>query len=395
MRIALAQINPVVGALKENAELITNSYHEARSGGAGLVIFPELTVTGYPPLDLLLYSGFLQRVEQIVEEGLAPLTAGGPAMLLGAPLQIDDRLYNCALLLENGAIKSVHRKTLLPNYDVFDEHRYFAPSPRRETVQIDGRTTAITICEDIWNDRDFYPRQRYDLDPVEELARQGASLLINLSASPYHFGKQALREKMVAFLAAKYKTAIIYLNQVGGNDALIFDGTSLVYNNRGELLYRAASFETELFYVDSEALFAPARHQLPPLTDNIETIYRALRLGIKDYISKVGFKSVVIGLSGGIDSAVVAALAVDALGAENVLGLLMPSLFIQPQCGRCRGTGRKPGHQETGYPIEKLLILSLICSTQTAARSLIWPRKPAGRIRKPGHVSFNRRDTWR
>jgi len=327
LRIALAQINPVVGALKKNAALMANTYGEALSAGAGLVIFPELAVTGYPPMDLLLYSGFLQQVERMVTAKLAPLTAGGPAMLLGAPWRFGGTLYNCALLLENGAITSVHRKTLLTGCAGFDEHRHFAPSPRQEAMQIGGLTAAIAIGEEIWGEHGFYPRQDGGPDPVEELARLDAALLIKLSASPYLYGKHAWHEKTLARLAAKSKTPIIYLNQVGGNDTLIFDGTSLVYNNRGELIRRAASFETDLLYVESEALFAPARQQLAPLADNIETIYRALRLGIKDYMAKTGFKSVVLGLSGGLDSAVVAALAVDALGPENVLGLLLPSPY--------------------------------------------------------------------
>ena len=327
MRIALAQINPVVGALKKNAALMANTYGEARSAGAGLVIFPELAVTGYPPMDLLLYSGFLQQVERMVTAKLAPLTAGGPAMLLGAPWRFGGALYNCALLLENGAITSVHRKTLLTGCAGFDEHRYFAPSPRQESMQIGGLTAAIAIGEEIWGEHGFYPRQDGGPDPVDELARLDAALLIKLSASPYLYGKHAWHEKNLARLAAKSKTPIIYLNQVGGNDTLIFDGTSLVYNNRGELICRAASFETDLLYVESETLFAPARHQLAPLADTLETIYQALRLGIKDYIAKTGFKSVVLGLSGGLDSAVVAALAVDALGPENVLGLLLPSPY--------------------------------------------------------------------
>lgn len=327
MRIALAQFNPTIGALTGNTGKIADFYRAAREGGASLVVFPELAVTGYPPGDLLLYSGFLEQTGRLIEQELAPLTAAGPALLLGAPYRADRLLYNAALLLENGAVKSVHLKTLLPYYDVFDEQRYFVRAPRRKIEVIGGFPAAVTVCEDIWNDRDFFEHPPYDLDPLEDLAGRGFKLIINLSASPYHFGKHALREKMLSFLARKYGAGFVYLNQAGGNDELIFDGTSLVYNSRGELLYRAVSFAEELFFIDSEACFQPPAVPVTPAEENSGTICAALRLGIKDYLGKTGFRRAVVGLSGGIDSAVVAALAVEALGAANVLGVLMPSPY--------------------------------------------------------------------
>ncbi|MEW5784671.1 MAG: NAD+ synthase [Bacillota bacterium] len=328
MRIALAQINPVVGDLKQNTAKLIRCCRKALSGGADLVVFPELAVTGYPPQDLLLYNGFILQVEQIIKEELAPLTAGrAPSILTGTPYRVEGELYNAAVFLENGTVKRVHRKTLLPNYDVFDEKRYFTRSPELAVEMMNDLTVAVTICEDIWNDRDFCPHPLYDLDPVEELVRMNAAVMINLSASPYNQGKQSLREKMVGHLATKHGIALIYLNQVGGNDELIFDGTSLVYNNRGELIYRAASFAEELFFIESDALFSRPKQQVSPIKEDIGTIYRALCLGIKDYLAKTGFCSAVLGLSGGIDSAVTAAIAADALGAENVVGLLMPSPY--------------------------------------------------------------------
>jgi NAD+ synthase (glutamine-hydrolysing) len=327
MKLALAQLNPTVGALRYNTGKIACFYREAAAKGARLAVFPELAVTGYPPQDLLLYRGFIESVEKIVADELAPLTAGSDtAMLVGAPYRVDNALYNTALLLEKGSIKSAHLKTLLPNYDVFDERRYFTPSPGSRIDIIGGIPAAVTVCEDIWNDRDFFDRPAYDRDPLEELSGR-VKLIINLSASPYHLGKQALREKMIGFLAAKYKAGLVYVNQVGGNDELIFDGASLAFNDRGELIRRASSFEEELLFIESEALFSPTAAPAPPLGEGIGSVCRALVLGIKDYLGKTGFRKAVLGLSGGIDSAVTAALAAEALGPENVLGVLMPSLY--------------------------------------------------------------------
>lgn len=328
MRIALAQVNPTIGALSQNTEKVKQFYRRGLEGGADLIVFTELTLSGYPPKDLLLYESFINREKELINYELLPLTAKYKAsILLGATHRMGSKLYNGALILENGMVKSTHLKTLLPNFDVFDEERYFTRSTERRVEILDDLPTAITICEDIWNDRDFFPDPLYDTDPIEALFAQGARLLINLSASPYHLGKHKLREEMLSFLANKYNAGIIYLNQVGGNDELIFDGSSLVYNCRGELLHRAAAFEEELFYVNTEDLFKPAGKVSAPGRDDIETIFQALRLGIRDYILKTGFSKVALGLSGGIDSAVVAALAVEALGSDNVLGLLMPSPY--------------------------------------------------------------------
>jgi len=328
MRIALAQINPTIGALSQNTNKIKEHYYRASEGGADLVIFSELSLSGYPPKDLLLYESFVQKEKELIESELLPLTAQqGTAILLGTSYSEEGKLYNAALLLSDGRIKSIHKKTLLPNYDVFDEERYFTRGSEHMIELLSDLPIAITVCEDIWNDREFNAERLYDTDPLEALYAQGAKLLINISASPYHLGKHKLREEMLSFIAKKYRSGIVYLNQVGGNDELVFDGTSLIYNNNGELLYRAATFAEELFFVNTEDLFNPAENALPPGTDNIDTILRALCLGLKDYVAKTGFKKVVLGLSGGVDSAVVAALAVEALGPENVLGIMMPSPY--------------------------------------------------------------------
>jgi len=327
MRIALAQLNPTIGALQENAEKVETYYAKAKANGAGLVVFTELSLSGYPPKDLLLYESFLDQEKDLILHKLAPLTESGPPMIIGTAHRQSGKLYNGAFYIETGSIKSIHLKTLLPNFDVFDEERYFTRCTDRRVELIDTLPVAITVCEDIWNDNDFFPDPLYDTDPLVSLFAQGARLLLNLSASPYHLGKHQLREEMLPFLARKYNSAVIYLNQVGGNDDLVFDGSSLVYNSRGELVYRAAAFDEELFYVETEDLYKKAEKVILPDHDNISTVRQVLTLGIKDYTVKTGFEKVVLGLSGGIDSALVACLASDALGPQNVLGVLMPSPY--------------------------------------------------------------------
>ncbi len=328
MRIALAQLNPTIGALDDNAKKIKKCRDRAMEGGAELVVFSELALSGYPPRDLLGYNKFLDREREIIVEELMPLTVGpGPAILIGAAHRRGSRLYNGAFLLDNGLIKSIHLKTLLPYFDVFDESRYFSRCTDRQIEMIGDLPVAVTVCEDIWNDMEYFTDPLYDIDPLEGLFAGGARLLINLSASPYHLGKHALREDMLPFLSRKYNTAVIYLNQVGGNDDLVFDGSSLVYNDRGELFYRAAGFKEELFYIDTEDLYRPVKNIVPPDEDDTGTIMKVLRLGLKDYAAKTGFEKAVLGLSGGVDSAVTAALAVEALGSRNVLGLMMPSPY--------------------------------------------------------------------
>ncbi len=328
MRIALAQLNPTIGALEQNLKKVKEYYQAGLEREADLVVFTELALPGYPPRDLLNYKGFLDKERSLITEELMPLTAKtGVPILIGANHRQGNRLYNAALLLENGAIKSTQLKTLLPYFDVFDETRYYTACQDRKIEMLGDIPTAVTVCEDIWNDMEYFSDPLYDIDPLEGLFAQGARLLINLSASPYHYGKHTLREDMLPYLAKKYNTAVIYLNQVGANDELVFDGSSLVYNNRGELLYRAPIDKEELFIVETEDLFKPASKIVSPDRDDIETIKQILEIGTRDYLSKTGFSKAVLGLSGGIDSAVVAALAAEALGPEKVLGILMPSPY--------------------------------------------------------------------
>ena len=328
MRIALAQLNPTIGALEQNLEKVKESYQKGLEGKADLVVFTELALPGYPPRDLLNYRGFLDKERALITDDLMPLTAKtGVSILIGANYRRGNRLYNAALLLENGELKSAHLKTLLPYFDVFDETRYYTSCLERKVEMLGELPVAITVCEDIWNDMDYFSEPLYDRDPLPGLFAQGARLLINLSASPYHYGKHALREDMLPYLARKYDSAVIYLNQVGANDELVFDGSSLVYNNRGELLYRAPADREELFFVETDNLFKPAGRTVPPDRDDIGTVKTILEMGTRDYFAKTGFKKAVLGLSGGIDSAVVATLAAEALGPENVLALLMPSPY--------------------------------------------------------------------
>lgn len=349
MRVAVAQFNPTIGDLKGNGRKIKEFISLARQEGVELIIFPELAVTGYPPRDLLLYDAFLDQVQSCIEEEILPCTYG-LSVLLGAPWKeggSEGRLFNTAFLLKNGSVLFKQPKTLLPNYGVFDERRYFTPAAKRRPLTIEGLKVAVTICEDIWNDKDFWERRLYEEDPVEDLFRQGAELLINISASPYHLQKAGQRSKMLCALAKKYKAGVIYANQVGGNDELIFDGSSMICSSAGHLLYQAPPFQEILFSFDTEELqeasgglqkikeiFLPQGISLSPefiagmrAEEGINWLYAALRLGLADYLRKTGFKDVVIGLSGGIDSAVTAALAVSALGPERVLGVLMPSRY--------------------------------------------------------------------
>ncbi len=340
MKIAVAQLNPTIGALDDNVATILQVISRARLASAHLVVFPELVVTGYPPRDLLLYDAFLDAVEQKVLEEIVPATEG-VNVVLGVPWRepsYDGLLFNSALLLKDGKILSVHSKTLLPNYDVFDENRYFYPASQRSLAFIEGHKVAITVCEDIWNDKDFFGQRFYQEDPLEELLAQDVDLLINISASPYHLGKASYREKMFRSLASKYSVGLFFVNQVGGNDELIFDGNSVVCSSNGHQIYQAEAFQEALFYCESDSYEITedsflsdcaegVKNEAEAEEEGVGSVYRALQLGIKDYLRKTGFAEVAIGLSGGIDSAVTAALAVVALGPENVLGIMMPSRY--------------------------------------------------------------------
>ncbi len=338
MRIALAQINPTVGDFAGNLRNITDFVHQAASQQADLVIFPELAVCGYWPADLLEKSAFIQRAQDSLTE-IAALTAapGSPSILIGCPLPCEvpngKHIRNVAALLEDGKIAFVQQKMLLPFYDVFDEQRYFEPATHQTLAIVKGQPVAITICEDAWNDKVFWPRQLYPIDPVEELMRQWATLpqplsghriILNISASPFWHGKSAVRERMIGALAQRHRATAIMVNQVGANDSLIFDGGSFAVGPTGDVIARAKEFAEDLILIDTSA--ANPALATPTTTDTART-WSALVLGTRDYLRKCGFTKALLGLSGGIDSALVAAIAVEALGPENVTGIGMPSAF--------------------------------------------------------------------
>ncbi len=323
MKIALAQFNPVVGDIAGNCERMADFIARARQQEAELVVFGELAVVGYPPRDLLRKDGFVSASVKAVE-ALAART-NDIAALVGfvrpTPGQAGRPLQNCAALLAGGKIQHVHVKTLLPTYDVFDETRYFEPGLAPGFVELNGQRLGLSICEDLW-DSDALGRELYQQDPIAPLA--DADMVINLAASPYEMGKALHREELFVRQAARHGLPIVYVNQVGGNDELIFDGCSCVISPDGKILGRAKAFKEDLLIVDVPGK-TPARCE--PLGGEMQRLSSALKLGLRDYVTKCGFSRVVLGSSGGIDSAVVAALAADALGPGNVHTLAMPSRY--------------------------------------------------------------------
>jgi NAD+ synthase (glutamine-hydrolysing) len=420
MKIALAQINPTVGDFAGNARLILDFTARAAKQSADLVIFPELSICGYPPADLLEKSAFLTRARQTLDQ-IAASTATGPAILCGTALATSNpeagkHARNVAALLSKGRVTFLQQKMLLPFYDVFDEQRYFEPANQQGLTLLEGQPLAITVCEDAWNDKNFWPRRLYPIDPVDELMRQWSTLpdpitsahpriILNISASPFWCGKRDLRRNMLAAIARRHHAFVVMVNQVGGNDSLVFDGSSMALAPTGDLIAQAASFQQDLFVFHTESFTAfredpldkflrsngmssvaltkpikdprlqefldqnpesaalvrdldtiveTARSQFgseqgfsaitaemplvespeshPPYepdcdTNEIAATWQALVLGTRDYVRKCGFSKALVGLSGGIDSALVAAIAVEALGPENVLGIGMPSEF--------------------------------------------------------------------
>ncbi|MGB7549217.1 MAG: NAD+ synthase [Terracidiphilus sp.] len=327
MKIALAQINPTVGDFTGNLERIVAASRRAAAQGARLTVFSELAICGYPPADFLEKPGFLARCRTAVDELVMATSGLSTAVLVGvalpAPPEAGKPAVNAAVLLDGGRLLLQQNKRLLPFYDVFDEQRYFSASRPQQVVELDGVRLAITICEDAWNDKNFWPRRLYSVDPVEELMRQSPALHINLSSSPFWHSKREIRLLMLAAIARRDGVPVLMCNQVGGDDSLIFDGSSLALDARGELIAQAASFDEDLVLVDPfNAAPIPA-----PREDDTEAAYRALVLGTRDYVRKCGFRKVLVGLSGGIDSALVAAIAAEALGPENVIGVGMPSPY--------------------------------------------------------------------
>lgn len=325
MKIALAQINTTVGDFQGNADRILAAYQRATEAGADLMVCPELTISGYPPRDLLQKRSFVRGNQETL--GNLAARTGEVGLLVGyvgeSGVDPGRELRNSAALLHRGRVETVRHKTLLPTYDVFDEDRYFEPADINEPVDFGGERVGITVCEDLWNDEDFWRHRRYRRNPALDLSAKGASVIVNLSASPWHLGKNALRHSMLSGLAAKCHVPLMYCNLVGGNDELIFDGGSLAFGGHGELLGAARLFEEDLLMVDTGGT---SRSALGVSCDE-EKIYKALVLGLRDYLGKCGFKTALLGLSGGIDSALVACLAADALGARNVRGISLPSEF--------------------------------------------------------------------
>ncbi len=326
MKIALGQINPTVGDFSGNAAKIIRFSLEARSAGAELILFPELSVSGYPPRDLVENSLFVTRCRATVEKIAAETM--GISVICGTvtPAQSESgkKAMNSACLLRDGRIDFTQSKMLLPTYDVFDEMRNFAPALSQKLLNCCGKQMALTICEDAWNDKRFWNQRMYGIDPVEELVRAGANFVLNISASPFWLGKRELRHDMVAAIAKNQKVPVAMVNQVGGNDSLVFDGSSLVIAPDGKVIAQGKSFEEDLIYFDTETLTGDMH---PQICGEEASAYHALVLGTRDYVHKCGFERAIIGLSGGIDSALTAAIAVDALGPENIIGVGLPGPY--------------------------------------------------------------------
>jgi NAD+ synthase/NAD+ synthase (glutamine-hydrolysing) len=326
VKIALGQINPTVGDFSGNAAKIIDFSRRAQGAGAGMILFPELSVCGYPPRDLVERASFVARNRESAER-IAAQTKG-IAVICGLVTPADSdagkSVNNSAALLMDGKVAFVQSKMLLPTYDVFDEMRNFAPAKKQEVFPFCGNRMALTICEDAWNDKQFWVKRLYTVDPVEALIQAGGNFVLNISASPFWIGKRELRRDMLASIARQHKVPVVLVNQVGGNDSLVFDGSSLVLNREGNVIAQGRSFEEDLVYFDSQSLTGEMHEQV---AGDQASAYSALVLGTRDYIQKCGFQKAIVGLSGGIDSALTAVIAADAVGAENVIGVGMPGPY--------------------------------------------------------------------
>jgi len=329
VKIALGQINPTVGDFSGNAAKIIDFSQRARAAGAGLILFPELSVCGYPPRDLVERPTFVAKNRESVERIAAETR--GIAVICGlvtpADAETGKSVMNSAALLQDGKQVFLQSKMLLPTYDVFDEMRNFAPGRSQQLFNFCGNRMALTICEDAWNDKHFWNKRLYGIDPVEELIRAGGNFVLNISASPFWLGKRELRRDMLATIARTDKVPVVMVNQVGGNDSLLFDGSSLVLNRDGKIIAQGKSFEEDLVYFDSATLTGEMHEQIE---GEEASAYAALVLGTRDYVRKCGFQKVIVGLSGGIDSALTATIAAEAMGPENVLGVGMPGPYSSP-----------------------------------------------------------------
>jgi NAD+ synthase/NAD+ synthase (glutamine-hydrolysing) len=326
VKIALGQINTTVGDFSGNAARIVDASRRAQAAGAALVIFPELALCGYPPRDLVENPAFVRRNQEMAEQ-IAAQTSG-IAVICGLVMQAEARtgksVMNSAVLLEDGRQRFLQHKMLLPTYDVFDESRNFAPAAEQRLLQFCGKQVALTICEDAWNDKSFWNRQLYGIDPVENLMQAGGRLVLNISASPFYSGKRELRRDMLTAIARRYRVQVVMCNLVGGNDSLVFDGSSMVIGPDGSVVAQGKSFEEDLIFCELDSLRGDMR---TTVSGEEASIYAALVLGTRDYVHKCGFRQVTVGLSGGIDSALTACIAADALGPENVLGVTMPTEY--------------------------------------------------------------------
>ena len=326
MKIALGQINPTVGDFEGNRNKIVQYARRAQQTGVGLILFPELSICGYPPRDVVERPSFVAHNRETMEQIAAETR--GIAVICGlvtpAQAETGKSVRNSAALLKDGKLAFLQSKMLLPTYDVFDEMRNFAPATSQATFPFCGKQMALTICEDAWNDKRFWNRRLYTVDPVETLVQAGGNFLLNISASPFWIGKREFRRDMLAAIAREQKVPVAMVNQVGGNDSLIFDGSSLVLNPAGEVIAQGKSFEEDLIYFDSDKLTGEIHEQIE---GEEASAYAALVLGTRDYVRKCGFQTVIVGLSGGIDSALTAVIAADAMGPENVIGVGMPGPY--------------------------------------------------------------------
>lgn len=329
MKITLAQLDPFIGDLSGNIEKIVNVLDQSKKDAPDLVVFPELFLTGYPPRDFLEKASFIQAIQKAIKK-VIEVSANYPTtgILVGAPTpstkKTGRRLYNSALLIHQGILIHTQHKSLLPTYDVFDEARYFDSASKIDVVPFKDEILGISICEDAWNDSSLWPKRYYQFDPIERLVKKGSTLLINISASPFHVGKEEIRFRIFQNHAKKHKVPFIFVNQVGGNDELIFDGRSIYIDGKGKPLFIAPSFKENIHMVRTSTHTIPVSYHPQ---DHIESVYEALLIGIRDYMRKCGFFKAVLGLSGGIDSAVVCCLAQAAIGSENIVGVTMPGPF--------------------------------------------------------------------
>src|SRR5579863_9264536 len=331
MRIALGQINPTVGDLAGNLALMLRFAKEAAARKAELIVFPELSITGYPPRDLVEKPSFIERSEKALEQ-LAHAAKDLPISIIAGYVgrshkPTGKQATNSAAVIRGGKVVMRQTKILLPTYDVFDEARNFVAADTQSVWRTDGENgadVALTICEDAWNDKQFWSHRLYGRDPVDELIQQGAGMIVSINGSPFHMGKRELREDMFRAMVLRHKVPAIVVNQVGGNDQIVFDGTSFAMDAGGNVIASATSFSEDLVLVDMATGEGDKHANLP---DECEAVYEALVLGTRDYIRKCGFTRVLIGLSGGIDSSLTAVIAVDAVGRENVRGVAMPGPF--------------------------------------------------------------------